>query len=130
MDVTRRSGYPSPPTSSIFLPKEVLPAYPARSTKDSESFSYVDPDQREKALGYIRKWLGATDGQELTIHDPYLLPNDVAAILKMVLETRPELDLTFITSKVGLQRADISPRATPAGDTRLSTTTLIRTEQC
>jgi AAA ATPase domain len=94
-----------------FLAERSVRVIPARSDvnpKDEEQFCFVDPEQRSKGLAYIEKWLAeGADGDRIVIHDPYLVPSEVAAILKMILLFKPKVEVNFITSKIGLLGAHI-----------------------
>ena len=84
-----------------------IPAGQSTDETDRDQFCFVDADQKEKGVAFIEKWLAERTGSTITIHDPYLLPNDVAEILKMVLLVKPSLEVNLITSRIGLQRARI-----------------------
>jgi hypothetical protein len=94
-----------------FLAERRVAGIPLRQPLEintAEQFCYVDAQQRSKGLAYIEKWLVDKTDRSVTVHDPFLTPTDVAEILQMVLLVKPSLEMNFITSKTGLQRAHIS----------------------
>ncbi len=62
----------------------------------------VEPGDREKGIDYIRAWLSASLKEFLWINDPYLGPDQLVEILKLVLESRLDVELYLVTSRSGL----------------------------
>lgn len=58
----------------------------------------IHPGQRAEALDYIRRWLDETASDYLKLCDPYFGPKDLE-ILKLVLETVPNIPVFVLTSK-------------------------------
>jgi hypothetical protein len=68
------------------------------SSMSSDSL-IIRAGEREKALKHLDGWLKKTATEYLKISDPYLGPEEIVAILQMVLCATPEIQISFLTSK-------------------------------
>jgi hypothetical protein len=71
----------------------------------SDSGITVEPGQHEKGIEYLRNWLDSNSSEYLWINDPYLDPQQLNQVIKLVLEARPNLEVYVVTSRSGLESA-------------------------
>jgi hypothetical protein len=73
-----------------------------------ESGITISPENTEAVLGYYGTWIGKVCREQLWINDPYMTPEELEPVLRIVLERNSALEISVITCRATLERERVS----------------------
>ena len=88
-------------TSAIF-PNAIVPGVDVVETGIT-----LLPGNGDEVVGYYGSWLSEKAREELWINDPFVTPEELAAILRVVLAKRPDLQIYAVTCRTTLEQEKV-----------------------